>query len=84
MAGLTGVVISSARLGGPSGCRAALGAPRAVLWAEHMGSLNWPDGSTSQARTAPALYCPNSASYDLFIAPTATLLRDLCMLDMCQ
>ena len=40
VAGLTGVVISSgARPGGP---RAALRAPRAVLWGQHTGSLAWP------------------------------------------
>ena len=52
VAGLTGVVISSAR---PAGGRAALGAPRAVLWAEHTGSLNWPSSSPAQARNTCSL-----------------------------
>jgi hypothetical protein len=43
VAGLTGVVISSgAQPGGPAGGRAALRAPRAVLWGQHTGSLAWP------------------------------------------
>lgn len=59
VAGLTGVVISSgAQPGGPAGGRAALRAPRAVLWGQHTGSLSWPQPQViafSPAHPAPLI-----------------------------